>query len=229
MRKYNFLTLTYSESGNLNYFIYSSIPNRKIGFYGVFTSAAVLYFIALALAVYHLKEKEHDDEKMKALSKKSLIIDFFNFKHTVEAFRVILFTNSSQRRSRVIMLLIAAMVVIGPVHGEMSVLYLFTRYKFNWSEMEFSIFSTYSTLVSLVGTLMSIGILSYYLKLDDAIIGVLSSLSKVVSSLVYGFAMTPFQFYMGPIAEILNGTSFIAMRSIASKLVPKKELVSYQY
>lgn len=35
--------------------------------------------------------------------------------------------------------------------GEMSVIYLFTRYKFNWSEVEFSIFSTYGMLTSLVG------------------------------------------------------------------------------
>lgn len=35
--------------------------------------------------------------------------------------------------------------------GEMSVIYLFTRYKFNWSEVEFSFFSTYAMLTSLVG------------------------------------------------------------------------------
>lgn len=33
----------------------------------------------------------------------------------------------------------------------MSVIYLFTRYKFNWSEVEFSLFSTYGMLTSLVG------------------------------------------------------------------------------
>lgn len=31
-------------------------------------------------------------------------------------------------------------------------------------------------------------------------------------------------FYSGAIAEIFNGTSFIAMRSIVSKLVPPDEL-----
>lgn len=63
------------------------------------------------------------------------------------------------------------------------------------------------------------------LEIDDAIIGVLSSMSKIISSFVYTFATTTWQLYLGPLAEILNGTSFIAMRSIASKLVQSDELV----
>lgn len=35
--------------------------------------------------------------------------------------------------------------------GEMSVFYLFTRYRFNWSEVQFSFFSTYAMLTSLIG------------------------------------------------------------------------------
>jgi PCFT/HCP family folate transporter-like MFS transporter 1/3 len=51
-------------------------------------------------------------------------------------------------------------------------------------------------------------------------------MSKIISSFVYAFAANTWQLYMGPIAEILNGTSFIAMRSIASKLVQSDELVN---
>lgn len=75
------------------------------------------------------------------------------------------------------------------------------------------------------GTLFSVGVFSHLLQIDDAIIGVLSSMSKIISSFVYAFAANTWQLYLGPIAEILNGTSFIAMRSIASKLVQSDELV----
>lgn len=75
------------------------------------------------------------------------------------------------------------------------------------------------------GTLFSVGVFSHLLQIDDAIIGVLSSMSKIISSFVYAFATNTWQLYMGPIAEILNGTSFIAMRSIVSKLVQSDELV----
>lgn len=50
-------------------------------------------------------------------------------------------------------------------------------------------------------------------------------MSKIISSFVYAFAANTWQLYLGPLAEILNGTSFIAMRSIASKLVQSDELV----
>lgn len=33
----------------------------------------------------------------------------------------------------------------------MSVVYLFTRYRFNWGEVEFSIFSTYGMITGLIG------------------------------------------------------------------------------
>lgn len=35
--------------------------------------------------------------------------------------------------------------------GEMSIFYLFTRYRFNWGEVEYSMFSTYSMITGLIG------------------------------------------------------------------------------
>lgn len=80
-----------------------------------------------------------------------MLADFFDKKHVVETFEVAFKRGANQRRLRVIMLMIVVMVVIGPMHGEMSVVYLFTRYQFNWSEVEFSFFSTYGMLTGLVG------------------------------------------------------------------------------
>lgn len=34
----------------------------------------------------------------------------------------------------------------------MAVTYLFTRFRFNWSEVEFSVFSTYAMITGLIGT-----------------------------------------------------------------------------
>lgn len=75
-----------------------------------------------------------------------------------------------------------------------------------------------------LGMIISVGLLSHLLKIDDALIGVISSMSKILSGFVYAFAVTDWQLYLGPIVEMLNGTSFIAMRSIATKLVSSDEL-----
>ncbi|KAG5673159.1 hypothetical protein PVAND_003227 [Polypedilum vanderplanki] len=205
---------------------FSGILLKLIGFYGIFSISATFYILAIIYGVFFVQEppiKISEKDKLKA-QERSLLADFFDKEHVVETFKVAFKKGENQRRLRVSMLLIVVMVVIGPMHGEMSVIYLFTRYKFNFSEVEFSIFSTYAMLTSLVGTLFSVGVFSHLLKIDDAIIGVLSSMSKIISSFVYTFASTTWQLYLGPIAEILNGTSFIAMRSIASKLVNSDEL-----
>lgn len=75
-----------------------------------------------------------------------------------------------------------------------------------------------------VGTTFSVSIFSSILKIDDALIGAMSNGSKVLSSMVYAFATIEWHMYLGPIAEIIGGTSFIAMRSLASKIVCKEEL-----
>ncbi|PSN43506.1 hypothetical protein C0J52_13408 [Blattella germanica] len=110
------------------------------------------------------------------------------------------------------------------ITGEMAVMYLFTRYRFNWNEVDFSIFSTYSMITNLIGTVVSVCLFSHVLKIDDALIGVMSCVSKILSSFMYAFSTKQWQIYVAPLIEILNGTSFIAMRSIASKLVPQDEL-----
>lgn len=47
------------------------------------------------------------------------------------------------------------------------------------------------------GTAVSVGLFSHILKIDDAIIGVLSSASKIISSFVYTFATVAWVFYLG--------------------------------
>lgn len=207
----------------------SGILLKYIGFYGIFSISATLYLIAFFYGLFLVKEpvRKMEKEKQQQLVpavEKNLILDFFDRKHVVETFKVAFKKGSHQRRLRVIMLIIVVMVVIGPLHGEMAVTYLFTRYRFNWSEVEFSFFSTYAMITNLMGTLFSVGVFSHLLKIDDALIGVMSSMSKILSSFVYAFAVTDWQLYIAPIVEILNGTSFIAMRSIASKLVNSNEL-----
>nr|XP_029712975.1 solute carrier family 46 member 3-like [Aedes albopictus]XP_029712976.1 solute carrier family 46 member 3-like [Aedes albopictus]XP_029712977.1 solute carrier family 46 member 3-like [Aedes albopictus]XP_029712978.1 solute carrier family 46 member 3-like [Aedes albopictus] len=204
---------------------FSGVLLKKIGFYGIFSISATLYLIAFFYGVFFLPEVDIVSEKDRLKAKeKNMLLDFFDKEHVMETFRVAFKKGERQRRLRVIMLMIVVMVVIGPLHGEMSVIYLFTRYKFNWSEVEFSFFSSYGMLTGLIGTIFSVGVFSHLLKIDDALIGVMSCMSKILSSFVYAFAATTWQLYLGPIVEMLNGTSFISMRSIATKLVASNEL-----
>ncbi|KOB65281.1 Adenylate cyclase [Operophtera brumata] len=75
-----------------------------------------------------------------------------------------------------------------------------------------------------LGTLFAISVFSRKLKVDDAVLGIISTVSKICGTLMLAFARNDFEAYMSPLLEILNGTSAIALRSIASKLVSYQEL-----
>lgn len=62
------------------------------------------------------------------------------------------------------------------------------------------------------------------LKVHDALIGAISTTSKILTNYVYAFASLEWHMFIGPLFEIVGGAAFIAMRSLASKMVSKNEL-----
>ncbi|CAH0627264.1 unnamed protein product [Chrysodeixis includens] len=197
-----------------------------VGYYGVFSISASLYMFSLIYGYYFLEdprqraEKKIENQKHK---KKGFLREFFDFELVLDTFRVAFKQGPGNRRLRVCLLLIVVCVVFGPMHGEFSILYLFTRFRFNWNEVQFSMWSTYSIVTNLMGTFFSITLFSNYLKLDDTLLGIISNTSKIVAAFAYAFARNDLEIYLAPLLEILNGTSFIAMRSIATKLVNGEE------
>ncbi|XP_076673167.1 putative peptidoglycan muropeptide transporter SLC46 isoform X3 [Andrena cerasifolii] len=208
----------------------SGILYLKLGFYGVFGISTVCYVLSFIYGLVvikepprpHLKQAEKSDEKKMSLC--AAILDFFAFKHIEETFRVAFKKGRNNRQKRVMVLMVVVMVVIGPLYGEMAVMYLYMRYRYHWNEVMFSMFTTFAMVTNLIGTAISVGVFSHILKIDDAIVGIMSSMSKILAGFVYAFATTDWMIYLAAIVEIVNGTSFIAMRSIASKLVSTDEL-----
>ncbi|XP_046967216.1 solute carrier family 46 member 3-like [Vanessa cardui] len=203
----------------------SGILVRKIGLYGVFSLSATIYVLSFLYGYYRIVEVKRTDLNLKKTNNCcEWTRDFFDTRYVKDTLMVAFKRGPNNRRLRVIMLVVVLCVVIGPIYGEISVMYLFTRYRFNWNEVDFSMFSTYAMCTSLVGTLFSVGVFSHLLKFDDAIIGVISCTSKILSGFMYAFSTKTWQIYIAPLIEIFNGTSFIAMRSMVSKLVEKDEL-----
>ncbi|KAM3961885.1 proton-coupled folate transporter-like [Aphomia sociella] len=191
-----------------------------IGYYGIFSLSAVLYMFSLIYGYYYIEEpKNNTKQENYNNSGRGFLRKFFDITLVLDTFKVAFKQGSGNRRLRVALLLIVVCVIFGPMHGEFSVLYLFARYRFNWDEVEFSMWSTYSIVTNLLGTLFSISLFTNYMKLDDTLLGIISCTSKIVASFGYAFARNNLEIYLVPLLEFLNGTSFIAMRSIATKLV----------
>ncbi|XP_052752595.1 proton-coupled folate transporter-like [Galleria mellonella] len=204
----------------------SGILLQKIGYYGIFLISNCLYFTSLIYGYIRLKDPVISQERQRELPVgcRGWVCSFFDARHVRETLTVAFRSGPRRRRLRVSLLIVVVCVIFGPLHGEMNVLYLFMRYRFNWDEVQFSMFCTYSIITNLVGTLFSISIFSDFMKLDDTVVGIISCTSKILASFIFAFATTTLEIYIAPLVEIFNGTSFIAMRSIASKLVTSEEL-----
>lgn len=232
---------------------------RNVGFYGSFGISVAIHISAFLYAFFCIKEvsayksnqispnTNESTSKSVVKSKKNICADFFDPTNAIDTFKV---GFKRGRRARILIFLIAVLVIVGPMHGEQAVIYLFTRFKFNWNEVDYSLFGTFSTVVtgtgehlclqnikflfrlmdfSILGVILAIFIFSRLLKMHDALIGIFASCSKILASFVYAFASTGWQFYFGPVVEIIHNVSFIVMRSIASKMVEQEERVSLNF
>lgn len=102
----------------------SGVLYRKIGFYGVFSLSASLYIVSFLYGLFRIKEVPRKipiiNEKAKIAPTRSCdsLREFFDVKHVADTLRVTFKKGARNRRLRVAMLMIACMVIIGPLHGK---------------------------------------------------------------------------------------------------------------
>ncbi|XP_060516999.1 uncharacterized protein LOC132696276 [Cylas formicarius] len=206
----------------------SGILYSSIGFYGVYCTSLAFYFTGFFYAcfalrdVYELPDTERAGDPVKG---QKLWRDLFHFGHAADTLKSVVKVKGKRGNSkRVCAIMFLFLVILGPLYGEFNVVYFYVRYKFGFDAMQYSFFSTFQLVTGSLGTSFSLSFFSKFLGLDDAILGIISCSSKVLAAGIYAFAPTPFYFYLGAVVEFLNGTSFIAIRAMISKLVPPEEL-----
>ncbi|XP_028026487.1 proton-coupled folate transporter-like isoform X1 [Bombyx mandarina] len=204
----------------------SGVLLKILGYYGVFVISASLQLLNFCYVLFFIEDHTWlaDTEKVKKTGCGGCLVEFFDFRSFRETLEITFKKGKNNRRLRMCLILMVVCLNFGPMWGELGITYIFTRYQFNWDEVTYSIFNTYSLVTHSLGTLLSIGIISKKWKADDAVLGIISTSSKICGALVLAFARNGFEAYFAPLVEILNGTSTIALRSIASKLVSHQEL-----
>ncbi|KAF4523941.1 hypothetical protein B566_EDAN011195, partial [Ephemera danica] len=107
---------------------------------------------------------------------------------------------------------------------EISVMYLYTREKFEWSLREYSLFSSASVCIITAGTLVGLHTLSKQLALPDAPLAAFAFLTKAVSVTTKALAPKPWVLYLGSAFDFLGGVASPLGRTILSKSVPKEDI-----
>lgn len=156
----------------------------------------------------------------------SLLRQFFDLDHVVQTCRVVTRSDplNPNRRPVIVLLLVIWFLVAGPLQGEGTLLYLFSRLHFNWTELELSAFSTFNSVTSLIGNTFIVNVLSGRLAASDSTIAIVGLCSKMLANCVYAAALVAWVFFAGSVLEMLSAGINIAMRSIASKAVGTDEV-----
>ncbi|CAF4807144.1 unnamed protein product [Pieris macdunnoughi] len=102
--------------------------------------------------------------------------------------------------------------------------YWFTRYKYKFTEVDYSLFLTYSVLVGTVGSFITIYLFSKRWKIEDSIIGIIACVSRVAASVVYAMAPNRTVYFLGPVLDMFSAAAATSLRSIATKLVNADEV-----
>lgn len=102
----------------------SGVLYKKIGFYGVFSISALMHSFAIYYG--YTKVKEPKKVSVPTLDDKpcAFVRDFFNVKNIAETFKVAFKEGENKRKTKVLLLMLVVMVVIGPMHGEFRIVML---------------------------------------------------------------------------------------------------------
>lgn len=200
----------------------SGIMMRRLGYYGVFVTACVCYLIGFIYITLRLKEKTK--KKVVESDDPTPLLALFSLQDVVATMNVAIRTREGSKRLQIILIMFAYMFIVGPVLGEAQMTYWFTRYKFKFSEIDYSMFLTYSVLVGITGSFITIYLFSKRWKMKDSIIGVIACASRIAASIVYAMAPTRTIYFLGPILDMLSAAGATSLRSIITKLVDADEI-----
>ncbi|CAH2042400.1 unnamed protein product, partial [Iphiclides podalirius] len=198
----------------------SGVLTEAVGYYGIFGIGTLLYVFAFIQTYFRVHDVKRVDIEGSFLDK---LIQFFHPKHAWETISL-LFLSSKKQLIQILLVIWAHIVITGPVYGEAGVMFLYTLKKYNMTVVEFSLFSTYSILLGLGGTTIAVTVFSKWLKIHDALIGVLATTCKVTASFVYSLAPTKSWFYSGPAFDLFGNSGTTAIRSLGTKVVDQDKV-----
>ncbi|XP_035435171.1 proton-coupled folate transporter [Spodoptera frugiperda] len=201
----------------------SGIMTRRFGYYGVFMVACVFYLFGFVYIILRLKEKTKKTKEVES-DKTPSILSVLSVKDFVATVNVAFKVREGSRRVQIILIMFAYMFIVGPVLGEAQMTYWFTRYKFKFTEVDYSLYLTYSVLVGSVGSFITIYLFSKRWNMEDSIIGVIACLSRIAAAVVYAMAPNRTIYFLGPVLDMFSSAGATSLRSIATKLVDADEV-----
>lgn len=157
-----FAFFTGTAAGGL---LYASLDHHFI-----YLLVVIMHLLGVAYVYFKIDEIRHVQEKERSQRKRNALWDVCRLSHVKNTFKTIITKGGNERRKKILLLLISTWGNFGVFHGECIIkislgfcefscfftgekmlVYLYTRYRFGWSEVDYSIFMTYSFIISVIG------------------------------------------------------------------------------
>ncbi|KAL3289013.1 hypothetical protein HHI36_003456 [Cryptolaemus montrouzieri] len=199
----------------------SGIVLNRLGFLGAYSVTSLFFTTAILYGIITIKENEILEEKEQKIG---LFRDLFAMTHVKNTFSICFQKREGNKRTRILVLIFICMMLLGPLHGEMNVQYMYVRLKFGWNEVDYSIYNAFHFSIQFLGNFFALSLFSKYLKWDDAILGIIGMMSKLCASIMYAFVPSGMYYFFAAVFEMFNAIAYIAMRAIMAKIVPVYEL-----
>uniref|UniRef100_T1J6Y9 Major facilitator superfamily (MFS) profile domain-containing protein n=1 Tax=Strigamia maritima TaxID=126957 RepID=T1J6Y9_STRMM len=168
----------------------------KFGYVTVYVVNLILYVITLLYILIFVKESINGPT-----GQTSKYASLFKLSNVKENMAAVCKKRENNGRFHLALLIATAAISFLPLYAEYNVTYLYARWKFEWSEVTYSNYSSCVFVACLLGAvkqssklLLPQGLtfvmpfMSLRLRMQDAIIGILSSIAKVASELIIAFS-----------------------------------------
>ncbi|XP_050422607.1 uncharacterized protein LOC126834602 isoform X1 [Adelges cooleyi] len=136
--------------------------------------------------------------------------------------------NRKRKYNKKIVLLLTVMIAVPLTSsifaGELSLMYMFVRKKFNWDESNFGVYIGCTEGVMMIGTTLIYGIMSKLFEINDSMIGFIATVFDLATAVSFLIASQSWHLYLIPPLQLFRGAALSITRSITSKCVEAHEL-----
>ncbi|KAM3963222.1 putative peptidoglycan muropeptide transporter SLC46 [Aphomia sociella] len=191
------------------------VLTEVLGYYGVFSLVLAMYtfgFLYTLLRIHDVKRKPQTGTLIEK------IIQFIHPRNLWDTLSLLVLSRG-KLLLRMLLVIWAHILIMGPVVGEAAVFYYYTLIRYAMNVIEFSVFTTYAVLVGTAGTAIAVLLFSRVLKFHDAILGIIATTCKVLGSIVYALAPNKSWLYAAPVFDIFGNSGVTAIRSLGTKVV----------
>lgn len=152
-----------------------------------------------------------------------MVADFFNYGRIVDSIRCTFKPRVGFVRAFILLLILCNLL---RRLGRGAYMYLFTRRVLGWRETDYGFWVTYKNLLSAIGSLFAVPLLSWVMGMSDNFLAILGAFSSVADYTTYGLVSKDAEFliWIAPVTGILVNSCVIAIRSMLSKFVTGDEL-----